>query len=500
MNTKKSILRGEGQYSSNNSTNPPVDKLKPTEHEPPKKEIKPQAEIAEAKPEPKDEPMKIKTDIDIEDSVDNEFNILINRKSDQFKPAQQQPRPALEPKEQPKLEPAKQQSAFVPESDDSKSEHPANVTKGSVNSIKEPKPEAKASKPPEIDFFDEKVDLAHKEIQKQEEEDEYYDEEEDDLPTAEAQKLRIMVSPASRIDETIEGMESEKKLKFAGMLCEYIEINIQAFTRSKKAETTSLFEKPRETNVDRGMKFKLITRYNELLDKFSRDKTLDKDFDLGIPCDLLLDLLRYEDSEILNPNLVVQDFAICQKQGSAYTPKDFYKRVKNEHLMMIIREIFKMIVKAKEHRLYKSQSQVAYELSQAIILETQEDMKSELQKVIRNLVEQQTGMSATQSVGAQSSQKGKGPLQQMQAAASGKSASRKALDEVETVRVSDALRFEVASELVSSLQAVLKSNNTAALSDVAAIVNQMKSPKTMMYLVDISERAKGDAEMVELPS
>jgi hypothetical protein len=31
--------------------------------------------------------------------------------------------------------------------------------------------------------------------------------------------------------------------------------------------------------------------------------------------------------------------------------------------MMITREIIKMIVKAKEFRLYKSQAQVAYELS-----------------------------------------------------------------------------------------------------------------------------------------
>lgn len=105
-------------------------------------------------------------------------------------------------------------------------------------------------------------------------------------------------------------MDSEKKLKFAGVLCEYIEINILEFAGSKKAETITFFDRARETNVDRGMKFKLITRYNELLDKFSNEKTLAQDFDLGIPCDLLLDLLRYEDSEILNPNLVVQDFAI----------------------------------------------------------------------------------------------------------------------------------------------------------------------------------------------
>ena len=59
---------------------------------------------------------------------------------------------------------------------------------------------------------------------------EYYDEEEDesevDIQSVEANKMKINVSQTNRIDETIEGMDSEKKLKFAGMLCEYIENNI----------------------------------------------------------------------------------------------------------------------------------------------------------------------------------------------------------------------------------------------------------------------------------
>lgn len=50
------------------------------------------------------------------------------------------------------------------------------------------------------------------------------------------------------------------------------------------------------------------------------------------------------------------------------------------------------------------------------------------------------------------------------------------------------------------MQSVVKSNSTAALSDVASVVNLMKNPRVFMYLVDISERAKGDAEMVELPT
>ena len=63
----------------------------------------------------------------------------------------------------------------------------------------------------------------------------------------------------------------------------------------------------------------------------------------------------------------------------------------------------------------------------------------------------------------------------MQAAVSAKSTSRKNIDDIESVRISDAFRFELASEIISSLQDVLKSGNTAALSDVASIVNQMKN-------------------------
>ena len=41
------------------------------------------------------------------------------------------------------------------------------------------------------------------------------------------------------------------------------------------------------------MKFVLITTYNRLLDKMVSEK-LESQFDLGLACDCLLDLLRYE--------------------------------------------------------------------------------------------------------------------------------------------------------------------------------------------------------------
>ena len=64
------------------------------------------------------------------------------------------------------------------------------------------------------------------------------------------------------------------------------------------------------------MKMKLIAKYNDLMSRFSDARGLEKEFDLGIPCDLLLDLLRYENKEILNPSLVVQDYKQCVKMQS----------------------------------------------------------------------------------------------------------------------------------------------------------------------------------------
>jgi len=52
-----------------------------------------------------------------------------------------------------------------------------------------------------------------------------------------------------------------------------------------------------------------------------------------------------------------------------YNVKDFYKLIKNEFFCIIVKEIFKLIVKAKEHKQFKSCSQVALNLADALINE-----------------------------------------------------------------------------------------------------------------------------------
>ena len=90
------------------------------------------------------------------------------------------------------------------------------------------------------------------------------------------------------------------KTMIAGVLLSYISKNLQ------NTQLINLFEKTRETNQHRDSKFKLIDTYNRMLDKMCEFEGAD--FDLGIACDFLLDLLRYESSEILNAAVIVQDF------------------------------------------------------------------------------------------------------------------------------------------------------------------------------------------------
>lgn len=56
-----------------------------------------------------------------------------------------------------------------------------------------------------------------------------------------------------------------------------------------------------------------------------------------------------------------------------------------------MKDIVKLVVKAKELKLIKSQMKCAIQISDAIISETQMDMKGELSKVIGGLIRQQTG-------------------------------------------------------------------------------------------------------------
>ena len=103
----------------------------------------------------------------------------------------------------------------------------------------------------------------------------------------------ITLDKRERMDETIDQMGIEKKTKLAGYIVDYVENNLERYA-SGGDNKPSLFDKARETRIDRESKFKLMRRFNERPSRFP-NQNYNSEFDLGIPCDLLLDLFRYED-------------------------------------------------------------------------------------------------------------------------------------------------------------------------------------------------------------
>lgn len=119
------------------------------------------------------------------------------------------------------------------------------------------------------------------------------------------ESMQITINPSMRMDDTIDGIGLERKTRFAGYIVDYVENNLQRYAAAGGEGTKpSLFDKSRESRTERDLKFKLIKRFNERPSRFP-NKNYNMEFDLGIPCDLLLDLFRYEDNEKLNPSVIV---------------------------------------------------------------------------------------------------------------------------------------------------------------------------------------------------
>ena len=110
------------------------------------------------------------------------------------------------------------------------------------------------------------------------------------------ESMQIVINPSMRMDDTIDGIGLERKTRFAGYIVDYVENNLPKYAATSAEGTIkpSLFDKSRESRTERDLKFKLIKRFNERPSRFP-NKNYNQEFDLGIPCDLLLDLFRYED-------------------------------------------------------------------------------------------------------------------------------------------------------------------------------------------------------------
>lgn len=170
--------------------------------------------------------------------------------------------------------------------------------------------------------------------------------------------FKIKIGALKRIDETIENLSNPHRVAFFKSLVVYVNTNMETYSKSATQKTPGLFDKPRESKADRELKFKLINRFNVEQDSFKNGKFY-MDFDLGIACDLMLDLLRYEEQDVMNPSLAVQDFIQAQNKNEMYMDKDFFKHIKQAELRLFVSQILNCAVRARELKLYKSHSAVA---------------------------------------------------------------------------------------------------------------------------------------------
>lgn len=76
-----------------------------------------------------------------------------------------------------------------------------------------------------------------------------------------------------------------QKVQVFAVISEYIEQNIQQMKGP-------LFDKARSSSSDEQQKLKILSRYNEKLDRFATEY-IPGEFDFAIVCDLLLDLYRF---------------------------------------------------------------------------------------------------------------------------------------------------------------------------------------------------------------
>ena len=129
-----------------------------------------------------------------------------------------------------------------------------------------------------------------------------------------------------------------------------------------------------------------MQKFNVLGNDFSSDQTLDEHFDLGIACDLLIDLSLYGNTD-LKPELIKQDFDSFNRTGQQFTAQDFYKRIKNDSSKSIIEVTFNVVAKARMLGLFQNLTAVSNNLGMAMLDESDSYLRADFSRITRAVIE-----------------------------------------------------------------------------------------------------------------
>ena len=73
----------------------------------------------------------------------------------------------------------------------------------------------------------------------------------------------------------------------------------------KGAVIIGIYEKERTLKHDETMKFKIVNKYNELMDEFGG---IDTQYELALVCDLILDVFRYKQKPVIDAVNAIADY------------------------------------------------------------------------------------------------------------------------------------------------------------------------------------------------
>ena len=117
-------------------------------------------------------------------------------------------------------------------------------------------------------------------------------------------------------------------------------------------------------------------------------------FDLGVACDVLLDLLRYHPEQILDAKMVVQGFNITKERNLTYDLADFLNHIRSKFTRVIVEGLINLVVQIRDNQLVKNLWAVSFNIAGAVGGQVMKQAKNDLAKVVQAVIEHRSGSNS----------------------------------------------------------------------------------------------------------
>eukprot|EP00347_Sterkiella_histriomuscorum_P003092 403365623 len=240
------------------------------------------------------------------------------------------------------------------------------------------------------------LDANDNEYDEEEEDEDEYNGELDNEKDYDVDEIAIKIAPSNKISDTFMALNNEQRVFFFSIMADYIEQQM-----GKGAVTIGIYEKERTLKHDETMKFKIVNKYNELMDEFGG---IDTQYELALVCDLILDVFRYKQKPVIDAVNAIADYKQSIKKGLPYQVKNLCQRIKNQNQQQMIDVLFDLIVKLREKKAIKSLNTCIGFVAESLLTNEQQNCLSDMESLCKYLIDQMTKKSTTGSQQKQSDQ------------------------------------------------------------------------------------------------